>query len=80
MCGCLSCAPQLEIWPKTQAYALTGNRTSDPLVGRSLLNPLSHTSQAKKLRFLIEIMLKVKNLKKPEKFIVTLWTRHYLIL
>ena len=28
-----------------QALALTGNRTSDPLVHRLVLNPLSHTSQ-----------------------------------
>ena len=31
--------------PATQACALTGNRSSDPLVGRPVLNPLSHTSQ-----------------------------------
>ena len=37
--------PLLGIWPATQACALTGNRTSDPLVLRSVLNPLSHTSQ-----------------------------------
>ena len=40
----LSC-PQLETWPVTQACALTGNRTNDPLVHRPVLNPLSHTSQ-----------------------------------
>ena len=32
-------------WPETQACALTGNWTSDPLVHRPALNPLSHTSQ-----------------------------------
>ena len=32
-------------WPATQACALTGNRTSVPLVHRLMLNPLSHTSQ-----------------------------------
>ena len=37
--------PQLETWPVTQACAPTGNQTSDPLVSRLLLNPLSHTSQ-----------------------------------
>ena len=36
---------QLETWPATQAPALTGNRTGDPLVHRTALNPLSHTSQ-----------------------------------
>ena len=37
--------PLLGIWPATQACALTGNRTGDPLVCRLVLNPLSHTSQ-----------------------------------
>ena len=35
----------LGIWPTTQACALTRNRTSDPLVRKRALNPLSHTSQ-----------------------------------
>ena len=37
--------PLLGSWPATQACALTGNRTSDPLVHVPALNPLSHTSQ-----------------------------------
>ena len=37
--------PVLGTWPAPQACALTGNRTSDPLVCRPVLNPLSHTSQ-----------------------------------
>ena len=37
--------PQLGTWPKTQACAVTGNQTRDPLVLRPVLNPLSHTSQ-----------------------------------
>ena len=37
--------PLLGTWPTTQACALTGNITSDPLVHRPALNPLSHTSQ-----------------------------------
>ena len=37
--------PLLGTWPTTQACALTGNQTSDPLVHRPVLNPLSHTSQ-----------------------------------
>ena len=37
--------PLLGTWPATQACALTGNQTSDPLVCRLALNPLSHTSQ-----------------------------------
>ena len=46
MCGCLSRPPPLlGTWAITQACALTGNRTSNPLVRRLTLNPLSHTSQ-----------------------------------
>ena len=37
--------PLLGTWSTTQACALTGNWTSDPLVCRLALNPLSHTSQ-----------------------------------
>ena len=42
VCGCLSL---LGTWPTAQACALTGNRTSNPLVLRPALNPLSHTNQ-----------------------------------
>ena len=35
----------LGTWPATQTYALTGNRTGDPLVPRPAHNPLSHTIQ-----------------------------------
>ena len=37
--------PPLGTWPATQACALTGNRTGDPLLHRPVLNPLSYTSQ-----------------------------------
>ena len=37
--------PLLGTWPTTQAWALIGNQTGDPLVHRTALNPLSHTSQ-----------------------------------
>ena len=37
--------PQLGTWSATQACALTGNQTCDPLFPRLALNPLSHTSQ-----------------------------------
>ena len=40
--------PLRGTWPTTQACALTGNQTGDPLVRRLALNPLSHTSQGKK--------------------------------
>ena len=51
MCGCL---PQLGTWPTTQARALTGNRTSNILVRRPALSPLSHTSQGSSGIFLPE--------------------------
>ena len=38
--------PPLGTRPTTQACVLTGNWTSDPLVHRPALNPLSHDSQA----------------------------------
>ena len=37
--------PLLGTWPATQACALNGNQTHDPLVHRLALNPLSHTNQ-----------------------------------
>ena len=37
--------PLLGTQPATQALALAGNPTGDPLVRRRVLNPLSHTSQ-----------------------------------
>ena len=39
--------PLLGTWPATRACALTGNWSGDPLVRRSALNALSHTSQGK---------------------------------
>ena len=44
-CVVASHMPTLGTWPTTQACAMTGNRTSYPLVHRPALNPLSHTSQ-----------------------------------
>ena len=40
----LTC-PLLGIWPATQACALTGNQSGDPLIHRRALNPLRHTYQ-----------------------------------
>ena len=48
--GCLSRTP-LGTRPTTQACALTGSRTGDPLVLRPALSPLSHTCQDKILYF-----------------------------
>ena len=42
----LTC-PLLGYWPTTQACALTKNQTSDSLVLRLVLDPLSHTSQGR---------------------------------
>ena len=43
---CHLCTPIGDLtWPATQACALAGNGTGDPLGHRPALNPLSHTSQ-----------------------------------
>ena len=44
MCGYLSCAPYWGTWPTTQACALTGNQTSNPLLRRPILSPLIYTN------------------------------------
>ena len=46
--------PPLGTQPATQACALTGNRTDDPLVHRLARNPLSHTSWGLLQIFLLE--------------------------
>ena len=52
-CVVASCTPHNgEPDPTTQACALTGNQTGNPLVCRLVLNPLSHTSQGHKQLFL----------------------------
>ena len=43
--------PPLGTWPTAQACALTGNRNSNFLVCRPMLNPLSHTTQGHKFFF-----------------------------
>ena len=50
MCERYMVAYLLGTWSTTQACALTGNQTSDPLVHRPALNPLTHTSQGSILR------------------------------
>ena len=37
--------PLLVTWPTTQACAMIGSQTSNPLILTPALNPLSHTSQ-----------------------------------
>ena len=53
MCGgCLLQAPYWgPDWSATQACALTGNQTRDPLICRPALNPLSHTNQGGSYHF-----------------------------
>ena len=41
----------LGTWLTTQACALTGNQTGDPLVCRPARNPLSHTGRGEKKHF-----------------------------
>ena len=43
-CVVASHVPPLGTWPATQACALTGNQTGDPLVHKLALNLLSHTT------------------------------------
>ena len=47
MCGCISCALYCRPVLQPRHVPYTGNRTSDPLVYRPALNPLSYTSQDK---------------------------------
>ena len=43
--------PLLGSWPATQACALTGNRTDNPMVYRPVLSLLSSTSQGTTVNF-----------------------------
>ena len=52
-CMVASHALLLRTQPETQACALTGNRTTNPLVRRPTLNPLSYTIQGSISNFLI---------------------------
>ena len=45
MCGCLSHVPYWGPGHHSQACALTGNQTGNPLVLRPVVNPLSYTVQ-----------------------------------
>ena len=61
--------PLLGTWPTAQACALTSNQTSDPLVCRPALNPLSHTSQGTIVNYMCIISppLRLKRLDLVEK-------------
>ena len=60
MCGCLSHAPIWGPGPQPRQCALTRNQTSDPLVHRPALNPLSYASQGTITNF------NYNSLKKPQ--------------
>ena len=49
--------PILGTWPTTQACALTGNQTGNPLVHRPALNPLSHTARTGELTSAQDILI-----------------------
>ena len=57
---CLAC-PRQGTWPATQACALTGNWTGDPVVCRPALSPRNHTSQG----FLIFLGLSAFEMEDP---------------
>ena len=52
----LTC-PLLETWPATQACALSGNQTGNPLVHRPMISLLSYTSQSHYWRLLTELFI-----------------------
>ena len=49
--------PLLGTWPATEACALTVNRTSDPLIHRAVLSPLSYTSLGLAINILQSLFL-----------------------
>ena len=82
-CVVPSHAPPLGTWPATQAWALTRNQTSDPLVRRLALNPLSHTSQGSPSNILIKSgmsdisVISVRSVKKKLYLKLCLKNNHY---
>ena len=76
MCGCLSHTPHWGTWPATQACALTGNRTSNPLVCRAALNLLSYNIQS---LFLTLYPVKISCLPPHFEVLSTLGTRECLL-
>ena len=52
-CVVASCVPPTGNLAQNQACALTRNGTSNPLVHRSALNPLSHTIQGSSFFFFL---------------------------
>ena len=58
--------PRLRIGPATQACVLTGSRTSNLLVQRPALNPLSHTSQGPWKWILVHVFVRFNILIKSQ--------------
>ena len=58
--------------PATQACALTGSQTSDPLVRRQAFSPLRHTSQGQSNQFLTMSLY-------PHSYMVTLVCSMFLL-
>ena len=71
--------PLLGTWPATQACALTGNWTSNPLVPMSQLNTLSHTSQGWIAIFLSQATLHQDCFSSLCKKVIQEWVRSYFI-
>ena len=70
--------PQPGTWPTTRACALTGSWTSNPLVSKLALNPLSHTSQG---TFNIPMhRVTSATARENQIFIKLLWETKYLVL
>ena len=61
--------PLLGTWPATQACALTGDQTGNPLLHRLVLNPLTYTSHGT-----MKLVLKVMALLPPG---VAAWIHGY---
>ena len=54
----LTC-PLLRAWPATQASALIGNWTRDPLFHRPALNPLNYTTQGENWFSFLDLILTI---------------------
>ena len=62
MCGCLSRAHHCVPGLKPRLVPQAGNHTSDPLIHRLALNPLSHNSKGKLVTFLAIFLFQISPL------------------
>ena len=58
--SCPLAIPHLETWLTTQPCSLTGNRTSDFSICRTMPSPLSHTSQSCELKFSLKVSYQIR--------------------